>query len=1049
MRRPTDWPGAYAAWVLAPRCWWGFALRSPRLVAALLGVLKAGGAYVPLDPSYPAERLSYMLEDARVGLLLTEERLLEKLPRSNAQVLCLDRDQQVIDRESAASFQSGVVTGNTAYVLYTSGSTGKPKGVQVTHAGLTNLLLSMRRLLSISQEDCLLAVTTLSFDIAALEIFLPLLVGACVEIVDRDEAADGVRLAARLDEREITFLQATPASWRMLLEAGWQGKATLTMLCGGEALPRTLADRLVTKGQALWNLYGPTETTIWSSACQIVAGEPSISIGKPIANTRLLVLDKRLRVVPIGVIGELYIGGMGLARGYLGRPSLTAERFIPDPFGLPAGGRLYRTGDLARRRPDGTLECLGRVDHQVKIRGFRVELGEIEAALTQHPGVSQAVVTARPDSSGEMSLAAYVVPRAGDSPASAAEWRRWLVGVVPEYMVPTAFVMLEALPMTPNGKIDRQALPDPELAGKPASVSFVPPRGPIEEAIAELWTELLGDGPFGAHDSFFDRGGHSLLAVRLLARIRQTFDVETPLKDFLEEPTLARLARLVEQCLKEGTGHQAPPIEQVHRQGPLPASFAQQRLWYLDQLDPGRASYNIPVAVRLAGRLDLRAFERALNETIRRHEVLRTILVDEGGIPHQVIMPRLEITLVPDDLSALPEPLREGRAVERLREEAERPFDLARGPLIRAGLLRLAELEHIVIVVMHHAVSDGWSVGILIREMSALYEAFRHDQPSPLPEPSIQYADYAVWQRNWLTGDVLQAHLDYWTRQLGGLADLDLPTDRPRPLVASQRGGERSMKLGKSTLEGLRSLGRQEGTTLYMTLLAAFQVLLHRHSGQEDFAVGTPIAARTQPELEDLIGFFVSTLVMRGDLSGDPSFRALLKRLRQTAIEAYAHQDLPFEMLVTVLQTRRDPSRSPLFQVMFALQNAPLPALQSPELQLTPLNPTSGTSKFDLTLFAVEEPQGLHLTMEYSTDLFEAATVDRMLDRLAILVEEIIAYPDRPIGALNMLSEEERRQAIADWNAGGGGEAFTSFDDLDDEVLVAQEQSPEGLVGDG
>ena len=439
--------------------------RGVELVVALLGVLKAGGAYVPLDPSYPAERLSFMLEDAAVGLLLTQGALLDKLPRTTAKVLCLDREQEGAESEADANFADGVVPGNLAYVIYTSGSTGKPKGVQVTHAALTNLLLSMRRLLPISEADCLLAVTTLSFDIAALEIFLPLMVGARVEIVDRDVAADGSRLAARLDDPEVTFLQATPATWRMLLEAGWQGKPTLTCSAAARHFPATWRIGWSARGRQLWNLYGPTETTIWSSVWQVEAGDMPISIGKPIANTRLFILDKRLRAVPVGVIGELYIGGIGLARGYLGRPALTAERFIPDPFGPTAGGRLYRTGDLARWRPDGTLECLGRVDHQVKMRGFRVELGEIEAALARHPGVREAVVTARPDPTGEMSLAAYFVPRHGESPADSAELRRWLGGVVPDHMVPPAFVRLEALPLTPNGKVDRQALPDPGPGG--------------------------------------------------------------------------------------------------------------------------------------------------------------------------------------------------------------------------------------------------------------------------------------------------------------------------------------------------------------------------------------------------------------------------------------------------------------------------------------------------------------------------------------------------------------------------------------------------------
>ncbi len=1015
------------------------ALRSAELVVALLAVLKAGGAYVPLDPAYPAHRLALVLDDARPSVLVTEEKLRGGLPDCGARVLCLDSEQEAIDTESESdiNLDGGAAAANLAYVIYTSGSTGRPKGVQVTHGALANLLQSMRGLLGISERDSLLAVTTLSFDIAALEIFLPLVVGARVELIDRDEAADGTRLTARLDDPRITLLQATPATWRLLLEAGWRGRPTLTMLCGGETLPRALADRLFDKGAALWNVYGPTETTIWSSAWRVEAGESPISIGRPIANTRLYVLDERLRTVPIGVVGELYIGGAGLARGYRDRAGLTAERFIPDPFGTLAGGRLYRSGDLARWWPDGTLECLGRVDHQVKIRGFRVELGEIEAALARHPAVREAVVAARPDPSGELGLAAYVALRDGPDPSATAELRRWLLDTVPEYMIPTAFVFLDAIPLLPNGKIDRQALPIPGQARPGPGADFVPPRGPIEEAVAEIWTELLGGETVGGRDNFFGRGGHSLLAVQLLSRLRQMFGVEARLRDFLEDPTVSRLARIVEKALEDGTAPSTPPFVPVNRDGPLPASFAQQRLWFLDQLEPGRPSYNIPAAVKLVGRLDIPALERALNEVVRRHEALRTTLVADAGIPRQLISARLELPLAVQDLRGIPDEERDRYCQNRIHEHAERPFDLARGPLVRAELLQLSERENIAMVTMHHAISDGWSIGILVRELSTLYQSFLLDQPSPLPELTIQYADYSVWQRNWLQGEVLQVQLDYWTQQLAGVPDLELPTDRPRSLAMSQRGGEQSATLPKTTLEAVRALGRQEGATLYMTLLAAFQVLLFRYSGQDDIAVGTPVAGRSHPKLEGLIGFFVNTLVMRGDLSGDPAFRELLRRVRRTAIEAYTHQDLPFEKLVTVSHRDRDASRTPLFQVMFALQNVPLPALRAPELLFTPLELSSGTSKFDLTLFATEAPTGLRLTMEYSTDLFDAATVERMLAHYQVLLEEVVAHPDQPIGNLRMLTEHERTQVLVGWNTTATDDLRAVLDGPDNDELDA------------
>jgi amino acid adenylation domain-containing protein len=1020
--------------------------RNAAMGVGLLAILKAGGAYVPLDASYPDERLRFMLDDARLSVLLTEERLRKQLAVGAAHVICLDSQPEKVAAANEANLEAGAGAANLAYVIYTSGSTGIPKGVQVTHGSLANLLAAMRGLLAMNEHDVLLAVTTLSFDIAALEIFLPWIVGARVELIDRSLAADGARLADRLNDRAITFLQATPSTWRLLLEAGWRGKPKLQMLCGGEALPRALADRLQDKGAALWNLYGPTETTVWSSAWRVEPGDTPISIGRPLANTRLYVLDKRLRAVPPGVIGELYIGGTGLARGYRNRPGLTAELFIPDPCGSTPGARLYRSGDLARWRPDGTLECLGRVDHQVKVRGFRVELGEIEAALARHPGVRDVAVAARPDPTGEMSLAAYIVMREEREPINAAQLRRWLASFLPEYMIPLAFVSQEALPLTPNGKVDRLALPDPTRAKHTDGTDFVPPRGPVESALAEIWGELLARPQIGAHDSFFERGGHSLMALQLLARVRQIFEVEVPLEHFLDEPTVARMACLVERALAEGDAPAVSPLVRVPRDEPARASFAQERVWFLDQLEPGRISYHIPSAVRLAGQLDIPALERALNEVVRRHEVLRTTLVSIGGIPRQVIAERLELPLAIENLSGLPEDEREARAMVLLRTHVEQPFDLARGPLIRAALLRLGERAHIAIITMHHAISDGWSIGILVRELSTLYESFRLGDPSPLPEPDIQYADYAVGQRNHLQNEGVQAQIDYWTEQLAGVPHLELPTDRPRPPLSSQRGGQRSATLSKATVDATRALGRHQGATLYMTLLAAFQVLLHRYSGQEDFAVGSPIAGRTRAELEGLIGFFVNTMVLRGDLSGNPTFLELLRRVRRKAIEAFARQDVPFERLVNIVSPERDRNRSPLFQVMFALQNMPMPNLRAPQLLVSPVQLPTTTSKFDLTLFSEEVAEGMHLTMEYSADLFDATTIDRMLAHYQILLEEIVADPGQPIGALPMLTPDERRQMLVSWNAPPLGEVAAEFhvlnyDDLGsgtDELFPAE-----------
>jgi amino acid adenylation domain-containing protein len=999
--------------------------RTPDLLVGLLGILKAGGAYVPLDPHYPQERLAFMLGDSRAPVLVTQQSLLGRPPGHEAEVVLLSADDPAPGGVSAADPPGGAGPENLAYVIYTSGSTGRPKGVQVTHGALSNFLAAMRSLLGMTERDSLLAVTTLSFDIAALELYLPLTVGARVELAARDEAADGARLAARLERSAVNFLQATPASWRMLLDGGWRGDPSLTMLCGGEALPRDVADRLLPLGRALWNLYGPTETTVWSSAAKVEPGEGPVTIGRPILNTQTYVLDARLRPVPIGLTGELYIGGAGLARGYLGRPGLTGERFVPDPYGPAPGARLYRTGDLARWRPDGTLECLGRVDHQVKIRGFRVEPGEVEAALVRHPAVSQAAVVARRDASGEDALVAFVVPAPGSgADAGAAALRPWLAERLPEYMVPSAFVRLDALPLTPNGKVDRNALPDVsnDQGGGASGALSVPPRGPIEEDVARTWGELLGRDWVGVHDNFFDLGGHSLLATQVLTRLRDAFGVDVSLREFLDGPTVAGLARHVEQALAIGPGRSSPPIERVGRDGPLPASFAQQRLWYLDQLDPGSPAYNIPTAVRVVGALDVDALARALNEVVRRHEVLRTTLTAEGGVPHQTIAPSLSLPLPLVDRSASPEPDREAGLWRLLHDEALKPFDLARGPLIRFGLIRLSEREHVVQVAMHHVASDGWSMGVLVREVGALYEAFRKGESSPLPDLPVQYADFAAWQHAWLTGEVLREQTDYWRAQLAGLPALDLPTDRPATAAGSARAGLRSLKLPDDLLDGVKALGRREGATLSMTFLAAFQALLHRYTGQADFAVGTPVAGRTRSEVEGLIGFFVNTLVLRADVSGDPSFRELLRRTRRTALGAYAHQDLPYEKLAGELAN----ARGPLFRVMFVTQNAPMPAVSAPGLEMTPLDWVSEVAKFDLILYIEPAAGGFRAVMEFNRDLYDEATVGRMLGHYQTLLEGAVAEPDRSVGALPMLSDEEQRQLL-----GQSGAEALSPEDLD------------------
>ncbi|MDW8319679.1 MAG: condensation domain-containing protein, partial [Anaerolineae bacterium] len=712
---------------------------------------------------------------------------------------------------------------------------------------------------------------------------------------------------------------------------------------------------------------------------------------------------------------------------------------------------MYRTGDLVRWLPDGAIEFLGRTDFQVKVRGFRIELGEIEAALMHHPGVKEAVVVAREDRAGDKRLVAYVVPLRSDGfsrprvttevvttkeatteVVTTKELRRHLLAELPEYMVPSAFVVMDALPLTPNGKVDRKALPPPEEAGAlEGAGEHVPPRTPTEEVLAAIWAELLGVPRVGAHDNFFELGGHSISATRLMARVRDAFGVELPLRRLFEAPTVAGLAEAVDQARREAAGLAAPPIKPLPRSAqpphlpltPPPLSFSQQRLWFLDQLEPNSPLYNIPAAVRLTGRLDVDTLERSVNEIVRRHEVLRTTFLTVDGQPQLRIAPTLALHLPVHDLRSLSDEAREAAIQEALRQEAQQPFDLARGPLLRGRLLRLADDDHILAFTVHHIVSDGWSTGVLIEELAALYAAFSAGQPSPLPPLPLQYADYAAWQRRWLQGEVLERQLAYWKEQLAGIPPLlELPTDRPRPPVMTYRGDTLGFALPADLSRRVHELCRREGVTLFMTLLAAFQTLLHRCANQDDICVGTPIANRTRREIEGLIGFFVNTLVLRSrfDLASSPAgptFRELLKQVRETALAAYAHQDVPFETLVDALQPQRDMSHSPLFQVMFVLQNAAQGAKALPDLTVHPLDVPSQVAKFDLTLFMAEEGDRLTGLWEYNTDLFDRSTIERMAGHLQTLLEGIVADPDRPVDFLPILTPAERQQILVDWNA--------------------------------
>ncbi|HVR96627.1 MAG TPA: amino acid adenylation domain-containing protein, partial [Thermoanaerobaculia bacterium] len=962
--------------------------RSLEMVVGVLGVLKAGAAYVPLDPGYPAERLKLLVEESGVRVVLTAQSFEE----------VADRPDTAPAVETAAD--------NLAYVLFTSGSTGRPKGVMVPHRGVVNRLVWGEEVYRVEPEDVVLQKAPFSFDISVWEIFAPLLAGARLVLAEPGGHRDAAYLARAIAEHRVTLVDFVPSMLAAFLEEpGLERCISLRQVfTGGDALSPALRDRYLERlaGVPLDNQYGPTEISI--DTARWICRPGPVSIGRPIANARLYVADRRLRPLPPGVAGELLIGGAGVTRGYLGRPDLTASAFVPDAFGAEAGGRIYRTGDLARLRPDGEVEFLGRVDHQVKVRGFRIELGEIEAVLASHPGVRECAVMVREDVPGVHRLAAYVT-----GGADTGELRAFLAERLPEYMVPAVFVPLEALPLSPAGKVDRRAL---SASAAPERMSFgeghVAPSDPVEELLAGIWSEVLGLERVGAYDDFFVLGGHSLLATQVVSRIRAVFGVELPLRRLFESPTLAELGRAVRESR---TDPAVPPIVPVPREGDLPLSFAQQRLWFLDQLAPGGAVYNMPLAVRLTGEVEPARLARIFAAIVRRHEALRTTFTSREGRPVQrIAAPRVELPVL--DLSQADE----REALRLAREEAERPFDLERGPLLRLALLRLGEQDHVLLMTMHHIVSDGWSMGVLLREVVALYEGL------PLPELGVQYADFAVWQRRWLHGEVLEAQLAYWRRQLADAPRvLELPTDQSRPAVQTFRGASLPLRLPARLSERVRALGRREGATSFMTLLAAWSALLVRHTGQPEVLVGTPIAGRNRSEIEGLIGFFVNTLALRADLSDAPGFGTLLGRVRRTALDAYTHQDLPFDRLVEELVPERDLSRSPLFQVMFTLQNAAGERLDLPGLTLAPIAVESRTTKFDLTLALQEHDGGFDGEIEYNTDLFDAGTAARLRDRFAVLLEGAVGDPGLAFPELPLLPPAERQQALLEWNDAWSG----------------------------
>jgi amino acid adenylation domain-containing protein len=996
--------------------------RNIEFLTAMLAVFKAGGAYLPLNPLHPEERTEQVLSQSQVPFVLTTSHWVSLLSpiahrlNPSPELVILEK----LDRSDYSSENLPVrcTPDNLAYVIYTSGSTGKPKGAMLEHRGMLNQLFAKVTDLQLSVTDVVAQTATQTFDISIWQFLVALLVGGSVEIIDAETAADPARLLSLVDRQGISILEIVPSLLRMILQEVELGsKPALSqlrwLLLTGETLPPRLCREWFESYPTIpmMNAYGPTECSddvthypIYQAPGSDVVNLP---IGRAVSNTQLYVLDPDLQPVPIGEVGELYVGGVGVGRGYLYNPMLTERAFIKHD--LATSARLYKTGDRARYLSDGNIEFLGRIDYQVKIRGFRIELGEIEAILAQHPHVRQVAVIDREDQPGNHYLAAYLVP---SQAVSARELRDFLSQKLPHYMVPSAFVCLDSLPLTPNGKIDRRGLPVPEM--ELSSPHYIAPQTPTQTLLAQLWAEVLNLKQVGIEDHFFDLGGHSLLATQVVSRVRSQLQIELSLRQLFENPTIAELSEIIDgidQMVEK------PAIVPIPRDSHLPLSSAQTRLWFLNQLETEKATYNMLEALQLQGCLNITALQQAFQEIVRRHEGLRTTFETVDNSPVQVIHPTSPVAIAVVDWQHLFEQEQAEQVQQLATAEAQQPFNLAFGSLLRVTLIKLAAQSHVLLLTMHHIISDGWSMGVLIDELSVLYSAFCGGKASPLPELTIQYADFAHWQQQWLRGEVLQSQLDYWKQQLAGAPPLlELPTDRPRPSVQTFAGSTKYFQLNAELTSQLKTLSRQSGVTLFMTLLAAFSTLLSRYSGQDDIVIGSPIANRNHREVESLIGFFVNTLTLRTQLTGNPCFSELLQQVRATTLAAYDHQDLPFEKLVEALHPERSLSHTPLFQVMFVLQNAASIQVELPELTVTPLQLEDVTARFDLTLSVTETDTELTGAFVYNSDLFDASTLDRLAEHFQTLLAGIVASPQQRVAQLPLLTAREQQQLLVEWN---------------------------------
>ena len=996
--------------------------RSPLMLVGLFGALKAGGAYVPLDPKYPAERLAFMSADSQMKALITQRTLAENLPASSIPTVLLDDDWSIIARQCASDPPCQASPDNIAYVIYTSGSTGAPKGVAIRHAGLVSYVTMMIERLGLKPGHRFLQFASLSFDASAVQIYPTLLSGATVVTHRTPGELPNMDLLRYCEEKGVTIIDLPAGHLSQWLDELALHKILLRdqfqvfMTGGDRTSPETLRQwaELAQANALFLSSYGPTEATIGvtiftTTRDEVLSGRVErVMMGRPLLNTRVYVLDTQWRSeTPIGVPGELFIGGVGVARNYCNAPDLTAEKFVPDPFSSLAGERLYRTGDLARFLPDGALEFLGRIDEQVKIRGLRIELGEIETALNAHPAVQDGVVQARADEDGGKRLVAYLTIDA-EQPLTVNSLRQFLKVRLPEHTIPTSFMILDRMPLSPNGKVDRKRLPDAAQTSLGSTNGHAAPRTALEESLAAIWRDVLKTQKLGVHDSFFALGGHSLIATQLVSRIRDVFRTEISLQDLFLNPTVAELGANIQKALQDGVERETPPLQREARADLIPLSYAQERLWFIERMEGGTPIFNLIGVVRLTGELNVAALEGSLNEVVKRHESLRTRFDEVGGIPAQIVMDERPLNLEGADFDDTPQEEIEAVMRRFTQAEATQPFDLRHEPLLRAKLLRFATNHHALILTMHHIISDGWSIGVLIREMVSSYRALVEGGQATLVALPIQYADCALWQRKYLVGRVLETELDYWRKQLAGAPPfLELPADFPRPPQQTYQGGHQIVDLEPELLNDLKKLSQQEGATLFMTLLAAFKALIFRYLGQTDVVIGTPVAGRQHTETEALIGFFLNTLVLRTDLSGKPTFSALLRRVREVCLGAYSRQNVPIERLIEELQPERDRRRSPLVQVVFNMLNLAEEQIQLPGLMVEGIATADQWSRFDLTLYAGERNGTLFLNAVYNRDLYAAETIKRLLGHYVNLLRIVTKRAEQSIDDLRFLSPEE------------------------------------------